>query len=82
MLSNVHVTQKYFSDRLVEVVCFLSIVLTLSTRDPFDANPPKDEHGAVVIDMKEADLGKFLPQDEKDCVQEFHSFGDVIPPKS
>ncbi len=56
--------------------------LTLSTGDPFDANPPEDEHGAVMIHMQEADLVELLPQDEKDCVQELHSFGNVVPPES
>lgn len=59
-----------------------SLSLTLSSRDPFDADPPEDEHGAVMVDMEEADLVEFLPQDEKDCVQELHSFGDVVPPES
>lgn len=56
--------------------------LTLSTRDPLDTDPPEDKHGAVMVDMEEADLVKLLPQDEKDCIQEFHSFRDVVPPKS
>lgn len=43
-------------------------LLTLSSRDPLDANPPEDEHGAVMVDVKEADLVEFLPQDEKDRV--------------
>lgn len=42
--------------------------LTLSSGDPFDANPPEDEHGAVVVDVEKADLVELLPQDEKDCV--------------
>lgn len=54
----------------------------MASRDPFDADPPEDEHGAVMVDVEEADLGEFLPQDEKDCVQELHSFGDVVPPES
>lgn len=56
--------------------------LTLPSRDPFDANPPEDEHGAVMVDMEEADLVELLPQDEKHRVQELHSFGDVVPPES
>lgn len=56
--------------------------LTLPSRDPFDANPPEDEHGAVMVDVEEADLVELLPQDEKDCVQELHSLGDVVPPES
>lgn len=54
----------------------------MSSRDPLDADPPKDEHGAVVVHMEEADLVKFLSQDEKDCVQELHPFGDVVEPES
>ena len=54
----------------------------MSSRDPFDANPPEDEHGAVMVDMEEADLVELLPQDEEDGVQELHSFGDVVPPES
>lgn len=54
----------------------------LSTRDPLDTDPPEDKHGAVMVDVEEADLVELLPQDEKDCIQEFHSFGDVVPPKS
>lgn len=60
----------------------MNVLVALSTRDPFDADPPKNKHGAVVVDMEEADLVKLLPHDEKDRVQEFHSFGDVVPPKS
>lgn len=60
----------------------MNISLTLSSRDPFDADPPEDEHGAVVVDVKKADLVELLPQDEEDCVQELHSFGDVVPPES
>ena len=56
--------------------------LTLSTGDPFDADPPEDEHGAVVVDVEEADLVELLPEDEKDCIQELHAFGDVVPPES
>lgn len=57
-------------------------LLTLSTWDPFDSDPPEDEHGAVVVHVEEADLVELFPQDEEDCVQEFHSFGDVVPPQS
>ena len=53
----------------------------MSTGDPLDTNPPEDEHGAVVVDVEEADLVELLPQDEKDCVQKLHSFGDVVPPE-
>lgn len=60
----------------------MNISLTLSSGDPFDANPPQDEHGAVVVDMEKADLVELLPQDEKDRVQKLHSFGDVVPPES
>lgn len=60
----------------------MNISLTLSSGDPFDADPPEDEHGAVVVDVEKADLVELLPQDEKDCVQELHSFGDVVPPES
>lgn len=35
-----------------------------------------------MVDVEEADLGELLPQDEKHSVQEFHSFGDVVPPES
>lgn len=59
-----------------------TLLLTLSTGDPFDANPPEDEHGAVMVDVEEADLVELLPQDEKDCVQKLHSFGDIVPPES
>lgn len=54
----------------------------MSSGDPLDADPPEDEHGAVVVDMEKADLVELLPQDEKDRVQELHSFGDVVPPES
>lgn len=57
-------------------------ILTLSTRDPFDTDPPEDEHGAVMVDVEEADLVELLPQDEKYCIQEFHSFGNIVPPQS
>lgn len=60
----------------------LILWLTLSTGNPFDSNPPEDEHGAVMVDVEEADLVELLPQYEKDSVQELHSFGDVVPPKS
>lgn len=63
-------------------VIMKSVLLTLPSRDPFDADPPEDEHGAVMVDVEEADLVELLPQDEKDCVQELHSFGDVVPPQS
>lgn len=66
----------------LDVIKMKILSLTLSTGDPFDANPPEDEHGAVVIDMEEADLVELLPHDEKDCVQELHSFGDIVPPES
>lgn len=56
--------------------------LTLSTGDPLDADPPQDEHCTVVVDVEEADLVELFPQNEKDCIQEFHSFGDIVPPKS
>lgn len=56
--------------------------LTLSAGDPLDADPPQDEHGAVVVDVEEADLVELLPQDEKDGVQELHPLGDVVPPES
>lgn len=45
-----------------------SFLLTLSTRDPFDADPPEDEHSAVMVDMEEADLVELFPQYEEDCV--------------
>ena len=32
--------------------------------------------------MEEADLVELLPEDEKDCIQELHAFGDVVPPES
>lgn len=54
--------------------------LTLSTCNPFNTNPPQGEHGEVVIDMKETNLVKFLPQDEEYCIQIFNSFRDIIPP--
>ena len=57
-------------------------VLTLAARDPLDADPPQDEHGAVVVDMQEADLVKLLSHDEEHCVQKLHSFRDVVPPQS
>lgn len=60
----------------------MNISLTLSSGDPFDADPPEDEHGAVVVDVKKADLVELLPQDEKDRVQKLHSFGDIVPPES
>lgn len=47
--------------------------LTLSTGHPFDSDPPKCEHGAVVVHMQEADLVELLTQDEKDRVQVLHS---------
>lgn len=65
-----------------DYILTLSVLLTLSTRDPFDTNPPEDEHSAVVVDMEEADLAELLSQDEKNCVQVFYSFGYVVPPKS
>ena len=57
-------------------------VLTLSSRDPLDSDPPEDEHGAVMVDMEEADLVDLLPQDEEHCVQILHSLRDVVPPQS
>lgn len=53
----------------------------LATGDPFDANPPQNEHGAVVVDVQEADLVKLLPHDEEHCVQKLHPLGDVVPPQ-
>lgn len=58
------------------------LLLTLSTRDPLDTNPPEDEHGTVMVDVEEADLVELLPQYKKHSVQELHPFRDVIPPKS
>ena len=55
--------------------------LTLSSGDPLHADPPQDEHGAVVVDVEEADLVELLPQDEEHRVQELHSLGDVVPPQ-
>lgn len=60
----------------------MNFSLTLSSGDPFDADPPENEHGAVVVDVEKADLGELLPQDEKDRVQKLHSFRDVVPPES
>lgn len=56
-------------------------VLTLATRNPLDADPPQDEHGAVMIDVQEADLIKLLPHDEEHCVQKLHPLRDVVPPQ-
>ncbi len=36
------------------------MILTLSTGDPLDANPPHSEHGAVMIHVQEADLAELL----------------------
>lgn len=57
------------------------LILTLSTGDPFDANPPQSEHGAVVIDMQEADMVELLTQDEKHSVEVLHTFRNKIPPQ-
>lgn len=46
----------------------MNVSLTLSSGDPFDTDPPEDEHGAVVVDMEKADLVELFPQDEKDRV--------------
>lgn len=56
---------KYVSVATWGIFIFLRVVpvyliLTLSTGDPFDADPPQSEHGAVVIDMQEADLVELL----------------------
>lgn len=32
-------------------VIMKSLSLTLPSRDPFDADPPEDEHGAVMVDV-------------------------------
>lgn len=66
----------------VHLMAIEAPLLTLSPGDPLDADPPEDEHGAVMVDVEEADLGELLPQDEEDGVQELHSFGDVVPPES
>lgn len=54
--------------------------LTLATGNPLNTNPPQGKHGEMVIDVKETDLVKFLPQDEEYCIQIFNSFRDIIPP--
>lgn len=63
--------------------CVVSVylILTLSTGDPFDANPPQSEHGAVVIDMQEADMVELLTQDEKHSVEVLHTFRNKVPPQ-
>lgn len=76
------IVKNIVSKKLINFSSFIHPFPTLSAGDPLDANPPEDEHGAVVVDVEEADLGDLLPQDEKGCIQEFHSFGDVVPPKS
>ena len=40
-------------------------VLTLSSSDPFDPNPPEKEHGGMVINMEESYLFVLLAKDEK-----------------
>ena len=32
------------------------MLLTETTGNPFDTNPPKQRHGRMVVDMKKADL--------------------------
>jgi len=54
--------------------------LTLSTSYPLDPNPPKKEHGGMVVDMKECYLVLLLAKDEEDSVKELHKLGEVIPP--
>lgn len=49
-------------------------------RNPLDANPPEEEHGAVVVDVQEGQLSVLLPQDEEDGITELEEFGEVVPP--
>lgn len=50
----------------------ISKILTLSTCNPLDANPPQSEHGAVVINVQKGDMVELLTKDEKHCVQIFN----------
>lgn len=46
--------------------------LTLSTGHPFDPNPPKSEHGGMMVDMKERYLVVLLAKYEENSVKELH----------
>ena len=57
-------------------------MLTLSSWDPLNSDPPQGEHGTVMIHVKKRDLVVFLPQDKKHRVQILNSFRYKVPPQS
>lgn len=57
-----------------------SCSLTLSTGYEFNPQPPVDDHGAVMVDVKKGDLVVLLSQDEEDGVEELDDLREEIPP--
>lgn len=52
----------------------------LSTSHILDSRPPVEDHGAVVVNMKESHLVALLPQDEEQRVAELYDLGEEKPP--
>lgn len=52
----------------------------LSSGQIFDSRPPVEDHGGMVVHVKEGDLVVLLPQDEKDRVTELYDLGEEEPP--
>lgn len=53
---------------------------TKTTRDKFDAEPPRSRHNGMVKYMKKGDELKFAPKDEEESVSEFNQLADVENP--
>ena len=78
ILTTFHPTHLY---NLVHGDIFLRM-LTLSSCNPLNSNPPQRKHGTVMIHVKKRDLVVFLPQDKKHRVQILNSFRYKVPPQS
>lgn len=62
-------------------LCVLaSAVLTCTSSIPLHSDPPEEDHGAVMVDMKEGDLVVLLPQNEEHCVQQLYNLREIVPP--
>lgn len=58
----------------------MNVELTRSTGNPLQDDPPKYEHGRMVIDMKKGQLPIFLPDNDKHRVKQFDNFAKQVRP--
>lgn len=56
------------------------MILTRSTRHPFDSNPPERKHGRVMVNMQKCQLLILLPQYKEEGITKFQKLRKIVPP--